>query len=49
MTVESEGQVTLTGSIRSVPEMEKAEQVARECSGVTSVKNEIRIAEAAWL
>lgn len=43
------GEVTLTGSIRSIQDREKAQKIAQEYPGVTSVKNELKIIEVAWL
>jgi hypothetical protein len=45
----SGGALTLTGTIRSIQEKEKAEKIAQEYPGVTSVKNELKIIEVAWL
>ncbi|MEJ2717440.1 MAG: cytidylate kinase family protein [Deltaproteobacteria bacterium] len=46
---ESEGEVTLKGSIRSIQDKEKTQKIAQECPGVTSVKNELKILEVAWI
>lgn len=49
VAAESGGEVTLSGRIRSVQDMEKAQQIVREYPGVTAVKNELKVTEVAWL